>query len=50
MGGKKHFVANDWIKIAQEEGLFLQGIFPICSKARKKLDEDQDQIYIFSKK
>lgn len=49
MGGKKHFVANDWIKIAQEEGLFLQGIFPICSKARKKLDEDQDQIYIFSK-
>lgn len=49
MGGKKHFVANDWIKIAEEEGLILQGIFPIMSKARKKMDEDQDQIYIFSK-
>lgn len=49
MGGKKHFVANDWIKIAEEEGLVLQGIFPIASKARKKMDEDQDQIYIFSK-
>ena len=47
-GGKKYLVADDWIKIAQEEGLILQGIFPIVSKARKK-EEDQDQIYIFSK-
>lgn len=48
-GGKKHLVADDWLRIAKEEGLILQGIFPIASKARKKKDEDQDQIYIFSK-
>jgi hypothetical protein len=41
-------VAEDWLRIAKEEGLILQGIFPIVSKARKN-EEDQDQIYIFSK-
>ena len=47
-GGKKYLVADDWVRIAKEEGLFLQGIFTISSKARKN-KEDQDQIYIFSK-
>ena len=47
-GGKKYMVAEDWLRIAKEEGLVLQGIFPIVSKARKN-EEDQDQIYIFSK-
>lgn len=48
LGGKKYLIAEDWLRIAQEEGLVLQGVFPIVSKARKK-KEDQDQIYIFSK-
>lgn len=49
IGAKKYMVTEDWIKIAQEEGFVLQNIYPIVSKARKKLKEDQDSIYIFTK-
>lgn len=49
IGAKKYMITEDWIKIAQEEGFVLQNIYPIVSKARKKLKEDQDSIYIFTK-
>ena len=46
---KKYYLTNDWLKIAEEEGFYLKGVYSISSKARKKKDEDQDRIYIFSK-
>ncbi len=50
LGGKKYFLVNDWIKIAEEEGFILKGIYEIKTKARKKNEEDQNNLYIFTKK
>lgn len=48
---KEHPVAEDWVKIAQQEGFYLKGIYRIISKTRKieKNLYNQDNIYIFSK-
>ena len=39
-GGKKYMVAEDWLRIAKEEGLILQGIFPF-----RKLYSRQRPLY-----
>lgn len=48
--GKHYSLVNDWLHIAEEEGFFLKGIFPIYSHNRKEEDESlKDAIYIFTK-
>lgn len=46
---KKYNFIDDWITIAKEEGLYLKGIVPVISKARKKENADQEQIFLFTK-
>lgn len=48
---KKYRFVEDWLRIAQEEGFWLKGVFNIASRSRKVEKDlyDQDNIYIFTK-
>ena len=47
---KKFNLVDDWVTIAEEEGFYLKGIFPIATRTRKQEEKDKENIYIFVKK